>query len=948
LIHLINLTKILGNSEKIQDVLSQINKNSQNGESFEKILQRVIEELSKSEVESNPINESSTQKSANGLPKQDVKRSEEALKNTDGLSERKVKEITAGDGIERGLDNVKGELKGAEIEKENFKLLNKTQLMTKHEEDKPLDSLKPAEAIVEASYDDSKKSTQDYGDTTLTVTENAEVIRGTQENNESLVHNKENKETASELKQKFIEEFSPKVPKENEKKITVVDATVKIQNNNGKENAIVHDGTEYLSNLQKMFSTENALVEPTMVSNKQEQTTKPNSSLQPNQPDQSTRTSKSTGELTGKRQVSQLSEQSPNSKTYNEWRTSSQSQVSRAFQDVKSYQAPQSKQPQQVIENTAEAKGNNANNVPNTSKDGNKTLNIHQNFGVENESMETKNVLKGLAFQSSSSGMVVNNPQNIPGANIQKDSLRSKDKFVDAGTEEREKREVGISNRVTTIVTTNKDNFRTDLSDKSQILHALTVEISRIIQKQQAVSASLSNVDPVSSEKNNSSQAVIVTDSRISKSDSLKNVVNAGQKALSFHQIVQVQTEQKKNFTFQIQADIPLTVVEKGYSERKQKVSSQEALSFPVVQTNSQKVLNDNNSKNSSNKSVDDNILQMINSIKVITSEHIRTIGDLENKNEKAPVVETVNSADPKLTNGQMIFAAELAKNIAAEKPKIHHNQNMENIESIDSENPLKVEDKTLITNVFQPKIEKDVVEQVHSNWQSGSRDTEGLAKEEYDAREFRNEIAQASKNKLEIKSFEIEYKMKEESKKEEFQERPNISNKFLERLAELTYKSSEAKTEQTYQTNNRFELVERLQHSQNLEEIYKKIRDFGFSNRLEENVRMKLYPEQLGNIDVELRKEGKAINIVFVAENEKSKELLEKNIGILRDRLTALDFDVRNMEVKMKEEINYHEDARHHQNQQNQKHGEQNHEDKRKAFSEEVMEDDNERERND
>jgi len=882
LINLINLTKILGNSEKIQDVLSQINKNSQNGESFEKILQRVIEELSKSEVESNPINESSTQKSTNGLPKQDVKRSEEALKNVDGLSERKVKEITAGDGIERGLDNVKGELKEAEIEKDDFKLLNKTQLMTKHEVDKPLDS--------------------------------GEVIRDTQENNEPFILNKENKETASELKQKFIEEFSPKVPKENEKKITVVDASAKIQNNNGKENTIVHDGTEYLSNLQKTFSTENAVVEPTMASNKQEQTTKPNSSLQPSQPDQSIRTSKSTVELTGKRQVSQLSEQAPNSKTYNEWRTSSQSQVSRAFQDVKSYQAPQSKQPHQVIENTAEAKGNYASNVPNISKDGNKTLNIHQNFGVENESMETKNVLKGLAFQSSSSGMVVNNPQNIPGANIQKDSLRSEDKFVDAGTEEREKREVGIPNRVTTI---NKDNFRTDLADKSQILNALTVEISRIIQKQQAVSASLSNVN------------------------------HAGQKALSFHQIVQVQTEQEKNFTFQIQADIPLTVVEKGYSERTQKVSSQEALSFPIVQTNSQKVLNDNGSKKSSNKSVDDNILQMINSMKVITSEHIRTIGDLENKSEKAPVVETVNSADPKLTNGQMIFAAELVKNIAAEKPKIHHNQTMENIENIDRENPLKVGDKTLLTNVFQSKIGKDVVEQVHSDWQSDSRNTENLAKEEYDAREFRNGIAQASKNKLEIKSFEIEYKMKEESKKEEFQERPNISNKFLERLAELTYKSSEAKTEQTYQTNNKFELVERLQHSQNLEEIYKKIRDFGFSNRLEENVRMKLYPEQLGNIDVELRKEGKAITIVFVAENEKSKELLEKNIGILRDRLTALDFDVRNMEVKMKEESNYHEDARYHQNQQNQKHGEQNHENKRKAFSEEVMEDDNERERN-
>jgi len=818
LIDVINLTKILGSPEKTQDVLSEISKNSQNGESFEKILQKIVQELSKSNAENNHPNDSSTQKFTSGLLKEDVKKPEESLKNVDGQSERKVKETTAGDGIEKG-NNVKEELKEAEIEKDNFKLLNKTQLMTEYEMDKTVDRIKQAKATVKVT-DDIKENSSTYGDTGVAEIGNAEIIRDTEENNDFLVLNKEKTETASKLKEKFIEEFSPKVPKESEKTITVVDASAKIQINNRNENAVVHDSTQSSSqtNFQKSSSVEHDVVE-----------------------------------------------QLPNKKMYNEWRISSQSQVSQSLQDVKLYQVQQSKQLERVAQSSTEVKDNLDSGLSNISKNNNNTLNFCQALKVEDK------------------------------AGLQNDLSKSVGRFIDNRVEEREKREFGISNKVITIVTSNKDNLKTDLSDRPQVLQTLAVEISRIIQKQQVVSVSLSNTNHMSSGKNNSSQAVFVINSGIPISDSPKNVVSIRQNTPSFYQVVQTQPEQKKGF----------------------------------------------------DKGIDENILQVINSIKIITSEQLQTILGLENKNAKAPVVETANSADPKLSNGQMIFTAELVKNIATEKPKINYNKTMENIENTNSENPLKAENKTTLPNMFQSEIKKDVVEQVHSDWQDDSRNTESLSKEKYNTQEFRNEVGQAPKNKLEIKSLEIEYKMKEDTKKEEFQERPNISNKFLERLAELTYKSSESKTDQTYQTNSRFELVERLQHSQNLEEIYKKIRDFGFSNRLEENVRMKLYPEQLGNIDVQLRKEGRAITIVFVAENEKSKELLEKNIGILRDRLTALDFDVRNMEVKMKEESNYYEDARHHQNQQNQKHGEQNHENRTKAFSEEVMEDDNERERN-
>ena len=98
-------------------------------------------------------------------------------------------------------------------------------------------------------------------------------------------------------------------------------------------------------------------------------------------------------------------------------------------------------------------------------------------------------------------------------------------------------------------------------------------------------------------------------------------------------------------------------------------------------------------------------------------------------------------------------------------------------------------------------------------------------------------------------------------------------------------------------------DLAERLQNSRNLEEIYEKIKQFATSYRLEEKVQMKLFPEELGNLDVELKKEGKQIQILFLAENEKAKDTIEKNSYILRERLASLDFEVRTFEVKVREE---------------------------------------------
>ncbi|MEN6589773.1 MAG: flagellar hook-length control protein FliK [Fervidobacterium sp.] len=234
-----------------------------------------------------------------------------------------------------------------------------------------------------------------------------------------------------------------------------------------------------------------------------------------------------------------------------------------------------------------------------------------------------------------------------------------------------------------------------------------------------------------------------------------------------------------------------------------------------------------------------------------------------------------------------------------------------------------------LVKNVKIPKQESDsskgksteIIDRVvDDRTKSSSYDNQKYA-DLY--KNVRNSTDDVSKNKLEIKSIQIEYTKKKDdsnssNSKDTLEGKPNVSNKFVERLAELSYKTngerpvidSTISTGQSASSDRAsdLDLAERLQNSRNLEEIYEKIKQFATSYRLEEKVQMKLFPEELGNLDVELKKEGKQIQILFLAENEKAKDTIEKNSYILRERLASLDFEVRTFEVKVREEERYYD----------------------------------------
>jgi len=230
--------------------------------------------------------------------------------------------------------------------------------------------------------------------------------------------------------------------------------------------------------------------------------------------------------------------------------------------------------------------------------------------------------------------------------------------------------------------------------------------------------------------------------------------------------------------------------------------------------------------------------------------------------------------------------------------------------------------------------------------------------------KDVRNNTEGVSKNRFEIKSIRIEYNEMKENRnsgnpQSELEDKPRISNKFVERLAELSYKTSNTKSsdsladpiEQSGQTDqaNDFDMAERLQNSRNLEEIYEKIRQFTTSYKLEEKVQMKLYPEQLGNLDVELKKEGKQIQIVFMTENEKAKEVIEKNSYILKDRLANLDLDIKTFEVKVKQEERYYDQEHQGQNKNQNNENSRNYDERREQEDENkkrkwVIKDDDER----
>ncbi len=283
-------------------------------------------------------------------------------------------------------------------------------------------------------------------------------------------------------------------------------------------------------------------------------------------------------------------------------------------------------------------------------------------------------------------------------------------------------------------------------------------------------------------------------------------------------------------------------------------------------------------------------------------------------------------------------------------------NLNIENIKDTNSKLSLqtsfKTNDPTYIINPHSTVIENSTdFSSNNLNSSKNSQINQYSDNSKYDFQnELRNNTYETSKNNLEVKSLKIEYKNKTQQKleseieKSSYEDKPKVSNKFIERLAEMTYRNLEQKNDVSSTTQtNRFELAERLQSSRNLEQIYEKIREFSISNKIEESVQMKLLPENLGNLDIEMKKEGKQITLLFIAENEKAKDTIEKNIHILRDRLSNLDLEIRNIEIKTKEEEKYYEHERNN-NQNPQQQNEENQ--KRKYAYEEVIENDDERKR--
>ncbi len=176
---------------------------------------------------------------------------------------------------------------------------------------------------------------------------------------------------------------------------------------------------------------------------------------------------------------------------------------------------------------------------------------------------------------------------------------------------------------------------------------------------------------------------------------------------------------------------------------------------------------------------------------------------------------------------------------------------------------------------------------------------------------QFRNNQPQ-NENKLNVKEFKVEVntlnKKLDLISKEIIQEKPKISESFKQRLVENLYSGGVIKKEfigsdeLKVSTNNNFNNVERYVSSRNIEEIYEKVRAFSLSNSIEEKATLKLYPKELGEIEVHMRKVGKQIEIFFTAEFEETRKTLEKNSSLLTERFTKLDFEVRNMEFKTKE----------------------------------------------
>ncbi|AMW31912.1 flagellar hook-length control protein FliK [Fervidobacterium islandicum] len=947
MIDLINLTKILGSPEKVQSVLSEISKSSGNGESFEKILQKVVDELSKTDTSESPQNENSAVAKKIALSQQIVKNEnqvgslgeenkmnkKEILQTTvTGQSERLIKETTAGDS------------KTHEVKSDNGEELF-SQASNELSEGKDINNDKHISVIGKLQELSKKDSNIISNSLQTSASENGKSETGTAYlKEEKIIEATKEEDSVSQLKKKFLTEFTSEAPKDDKHGIVVADTGVKGQNMYTK-----YETAEKLSIKANTVHTEQqAQVSAKEVTLNMDDAGKENSgpvssnsskdnkqtkvvmnaseNVQPKYVNENRTVSDNAGIFNYEAPTKTKRDDLQNVQIFSQQLSETKTSNSKTAQSLGNKIAePQSNQIARIFSQKAEVEivqdiGHEASKTryvvePNSQMAKSKTTDKKTDVIQENLQKEE---LQNNVYRPSDKG-IQNLAQNAFEAKriVESNSAIAQSKASDTKTnvinEKREKLEASTKEnksigRVSSFISIENIAY---LEERAQLLQSSVNEFSKSLQRQNSTNGVVSNVNV---EKTNVLHEINVRNARTSENVAVVNGLSTS------HTNVQNKSNMEK--------------IDKVISQEKIQ-TSQRVVPF-VANSNA------NESKqNDAERKSDGNILPILGSIRLIASEKLNQIVNFQSKDEDIGKDNAIDSKASKISNQQISLAAELVKSAAMENPKVVSNQpNVQVNESIKDKNNVQLAEKSNIPDITQPEISSDVVKPAQNDIFQNTNSQQ----EKYDAKAFRNEAGEVSKNKLEIKSFEVEYRVKDEPKKGEIQEKPNISNKFLERLAEMTYKASETKFEQTYQASSRFELAERLQYARNLEEIYQKIREFGFSGKLEENVRMKLYPEQLGNIDVELKKEGRSITIVFVAENEKSKELLEKNIGVLRERLTTLDFDVKNLEVRMKEENNYYEESRHQHNQQQREHNQEGN--RKRAFNEEVMEDDDERER--
>ncbi len=257
---------------------------------------------------------------------------------------------------------------------------------------------------------------------------------------------------------------------------------------------------------------------------------------------------------------------------------------------------------------------------------------------------------------------------------------------------------------------------------------------------------------------------------------------------------------------------------------------------------------------------------------------------DIEKKNDVKETKETnsgeINSDRVELL--RQLIQMKTDENFNVEKKSKNEEQKIQGIEQrINSENPQSVK--------------------------SQSTSSENRQSNENFSDQFRNNQPQ-NENKLNVKEFKVEVntvnKKTELTTREILQEKPKVPESFKQRLVENAYTNVVEKKEfvNSPELKSNFSNVERYVSSRNLEEIYEKVRAFSLSNSIEEKVTLKLYPKELGEIEIHMRKVGKQIEIFFTAEFEETRKALEKNSALLAERFTKVDFEVRNMEFKTKE----------------------------------------------